>query len=120
MPKPLSRRRRDDVSRKMEGDLIHPLLPNFWEYEIIGLRLEREPRDEAEPYLDLVLRLGKERRTLRFWSPQNLQIDRGGPFANHGLTLLDISARGLEGIRVSVDDIESGSGGIYLVARSVE
>lgn len=106
--------------RRDERDPIHSILEKSWEYEIVGLRLERDPLDEDEPYLDLTLRCVGERRVLRFWSPQDLEVERGGPCAASGLMILDIHARGMEGIGVRVDDREGGSGSVRFVARAVE
>jgi len=34
-------------------DFEHPIIDSAWDYEVIGLRLEKEPIEEAEPFLDL-------------------------------------------------------------------
>jgi hypothetical protein len=98
----------------------HLILPKAHEYEIIGLRLERSPEDGSESFLDLTLGRGAERHVLRFWSPQDLQIERGGPTMTSGLVIRDIRARGLEGIGVSVDDFGASRGSVRFLARSVE
>jgi hypothetical protein len=99
---------------------VHPILDKAWEYTIVGLRLEREPVDGQEPFLDLTLRSGDQRRCLRFWSPAELEIEKGGPIYTGGLILLDIRARGLDGIGVQVDDMEGSRGAVRFVARLVE
>ena len=101
-------------------DLPHPILPEAWRYEIVGLRLEQEPRDAQEPYLDLTLKRGTERRVLRFWSPQNLTVEQGGPRMTHGLTIQDVRARQLDGLGVLVDDFEASPGKVSFWARHVE
>jgi hypothetical protein len=101
-------------------DPEHAILPRAFEYEIIGLRLEREPSEDVEPYLDLTLRRGQQRRILRFWSPQNLEVERGGPTMTHGLVIYDIRARGLDRLTVEVDDFEASDGKVRFVARAVE
>ena len=101
-------------------DPEHKILPRAFEYEIIGLRLEREPSDGIEPFLDLTLRRGQQRRVLRFWSPQNLEVERGGPTMTHGLVIYDIHARGRERLAVEVDDFEASNGTVKFVARAVE
>lgn len=106
--------------RREEGDSVHSILDKSWEYEIVGLRLEREPPDEAEPYLDLTLKWGSDRRVLRFWSPEDLEVERGGPCMTSGLMILDIRGRGLERLGVRVDDFEGCSGSVRFVARAVE
>jgi hypothetical protein len=101
-------------------DFEHAILRNSWEYEIVGLRLEKEPTVEHEPFLDLALRRGSERRTLRFWSPSELEIERGGPLMTDGLTIFDIHHRGMENIGVWVTDVEASQGSVRFFARSVE
>ena len=97
----------------------HVVLPRAHEYEIVAFRLEREPMDGDEPYVDIVFRRGAERRLLRFWSPQELQIERGGPVRTGGLTIQDISGRGLERLGVRVADFESSHGAVTFLARTV-
>ena len=91
-----------------------------FKYEIIAIRLEREPIDVDEPFLDLTLRKGRERRLLRFWSPRDLEIERGGPTMTSGLMIRDIRARGLCGLGVEVDDFEASPGVVRFFARAVE
>ena len=99
-------------TRHREPDPNHPILDRAWEYEIVSLKLEREPVDGGEPFLDLTLRCGRERRLLRFWSPADLEIEKGGPTMTSGLANLDIRARGLEQIGVMVTDFEAGNGSV--------
>jgi len=98
-------------------DPDHPILAQPWRYTITGLHYER-PEDGSEPFLDLTLERGPERRKLRFLGPQELQIEKGFPHAP-GLVILDVSARGLDRLTVRVDDYEASSGGIRFWARSV-
>ena len=53
----------------------------------MALRIEREPKDGSEAFLDLTVRRGTERRQLRFWSPQELEIERGGPTRTGGFQI---------------------------------
>jgi len=99
-------------------DRDHPVLPDAWRYEIVGLRLELKPQDEAEPFIDLTLELSGERRTLRFYSPRSIEIEKGGPVSG-GLKILDVAGRQLDGIRVHVDDYEARSGSLRFWARDV-
>jgi hypothetical protein len=101
-------------------DPEHPIVARAWEFEIVGLRLDKAPVDESEPFLDLTLVRGEERRILRFWSPADLEIERGGPVMTHGLMILDIRARGLDRLGVRVDDFEGCRGSVRFVARAVE
>ena len=98
----------------------HPIVPRAWEYRIVGLGLELSPVDEDEPYLDLTLRKGEDVRRLRFWSPVDLEVERGGPSMTWGLVIRDVKNRGLEGIGVRVDDFEGGNGAVRFAARDVE
>jgi hypothetical protein len=108
------------MANEWSEDPLHPVLPRSFEYEIIGVRLEREPLDEIEPFLDLTLRRGDERRVLRFWSPTNLEIERGGPVMTSGFVIYDIRARGWSGLGVQVDDVEPTPGAVRFYARAVE
>jgi hypothetical protein len=103
-----------------DGDPTHPILPESHKYEIVGLRLELDPVEAAEPYLDLTVRRGADRRVLRFWSPVDLRIEEGGPRMTHGLAILDVRSRQLEGIGVRVDDFEGSSGSVRFSARAVD
>jgi hypothetical protein len=98
----------------------HPILPRAWEYRIVGLRLELNPIETDEPYLDLTLRKGEEVCRLRFWSPVDLEVERGGPSMTWGLVIRDARTRGMEGIGVQVDDFEGSNGAVRFAARDVE
>jgi hypothetical protein len=108
------------MKRELEHYTDHPILPEAWRYEIVGLRLERAPEDGREPFLDLTVKLGDRRPTLRFWSPTDIEIERGGPYVTSGLTIKDVRSRGMEGVGVKVDDFEATTGAVRFVARSVE
>ena len=99
-------------------DRDHPVLPEAWQYDIVGVRIELAPTDGSEPFLDLTVRRGNDRRSLRFFSPQEIEIERGGP-VNGGLQILDVSARQLDGLTVQVTDFEAGSGSLGFWARDV-
>jgi hypothetical protein len=103
-----------------EGEPPHPILPEAHKWEIIGLRLEHDPIDAAEPYLDLSVRGGADRRVLRFWSPVDLCIEEGGPRMTHWLGILDMRSRQLDGIGIRVDDFEGSFGSVRFSARAVE
>ena len=105
---------------ELRQDPDHPILPQAWQFEIIGLRLEKDPLEGGEPFLDLTLRRGTGRRMLRFWSPSDLEVERGGPTMTSGLVIRDLRDRGLDGVGVKVDDFEASSGSVRFVARSVE
>lgn len=103
-----------------ERDPDHPIISKAWEWEIMGLNIQREPIDATEPYLDLKLKRCNQVRCFRFWSPQNLQIGEGGPTMTHGLMILDVSHRGLDGLNVRIDDFENDPEFVRFWARSVE
>jgi hypothetical protein len=108
------------VRRDFDQDPEHPILSEAWRYEIVGFRLERAPADGGEPFLDLTLMYANSRRTLRFWSPNDVEIERGGPRMTSGLVIKDLRARGLEDVGVRVDDFEASAGSVSFVARAVE
>jgi hypothetical protein len=101
-------------------DSAHPILPESWRYEIVGMRLDRSPADGGEPFLDLTLQCGAERRSLRFWSPIDIEIEKGGPKMTSGFVIRDIRDRQLEGIGVLVDDFEASRGAVRFLARTVD
>jgi hypothetical protein len=108
------------VKRDFDQDPEHPILPEAWRYEIVGFRLERAPEEGGEPFLDLTLMYANNRRTLRFWSPDDIEIERGGPRMTSGLVIKDLRAPGLEDAGVRVDDFEGSTGAVSFVARAVE
>lgn len=105
------------VGRTME-DPHHPIIERPWEFEIGDFRYF-SGRDGTEAFIDLILVNGPEVRRLRFWSPRDLAIERGFPLATHGMVILDVSARQLDGIRVHVADFEASEGSIEFWARDV-
>jgi hypothetical protein len=110
---------RTSISRN-EHDSDHPILPDAWTWEIVGLNIQRAPKEGTEAYLDMTLRRGSEERCLRFWSPQQLIVEEGGPAHTHGLTIQDVTHRGLERLGVRVDDLEGSRGAVRFWARAVE
>lgn len=108
------------MSESSEFDPPHGVLPRAFEYAIVGLRLELEPGEADEAFLDMTLRRGSERVVLRFWSPQELEIERGGPRFSGGMEIRDIRGRGWEGLGVEVGDCEASWGKVRFWARAVE
>lgn len=107
------------LDHKLEEDPDHPILAEAWCYEIVGFCLDRRPFDGGEPHLDLTLERGNSRRIFRFWSPRNIEIERGGPCMTSGLVIKDLRSRGMEDIGVEVDDFEGTRGSVRFVARDV-
>jgi hypothetical protein len=58
-------------------------------------------------------------RRLRFWSPQQLQVEEGFPRPTRGMAILDVRARRLDGLAVWVTDFEASSRKISFWARDV-
>lgn len=108
------------MTRELDLDPDHPILPEAWRHEVVGFRLDRIPEDGTEAYLDLTLMREGRRRRLRFWSPRDIQIERGGPCITFGLVISDLQSRGLEDVGVRVDDFEASQGAVRFVARAVE
>jgi hypothetical protein len=83
-------------------DPEHSILPRAWEHEVVGINLQllADP-----PFLDLTLRRAGVLKTLRFARPHEVAFVQP-PGGHHGLVIADVSARGLEGIRVRVYDFE--------------
>jgi hypothetical protein len=102
----------------LEGDPYHPIGDRPWEYELVGLSYYRALGREAESYLDLTLQKGDTIRRLRFLGPQDLQITAGFPYSG-GLCILDVSGRGLEGLKVRVYNFEPLGGCPTFWARAV-
>jgi hypothetical protein len=101
-------------AERMDSDL--PILDRPWEYSIVGLVFRRTLDHSEEAYIDLTLQRGSEVRRFRFFSPQDITLKQGFPNAP-GLCFLDVSKRGMEGIRVHVADFENGGGGVHFYAR---
>jgi hypothetical protein len=108
------------MSSVSADDPEHPILADAHTWEIVGFNLQKDPVDQGEPYLDLTVRRDRELRVLRFWSPRDVEIQKGGPAMTHGLSIVDVSSRGLEGIGVRVCDFEASPGSVSFWARTVE
>jgi hypothetical protein len=98
----------------------HKILPNAISYHIVALHIEPDPADGSEAFMDLTVRRGTERRLPRFWSPQELEIERGGPTNTGGFQIQDISSRRMEDLGVRAYDCEAGGEGVSFVARRVD
>ena len=102
----------------MERDPDHPIVERPWQYAIGALHYH-VGSDGSEPYLDLDLERDGAVRRLRFWSPVQLAIEAGFPAPTHGMVILDVSQRRLEGLKVWVTDFENTPGKISFWARQV-
>lgn len=95
----------------------HPILRQPWTYDVVEFYF-LAATDDTEAYLDLSLRRSTELRRLRFFSPQDICLERGFPNCP-GLFISDVSTSQLENIRVQVGDFEAGPGGMSFWARHV-
>jgi hypothetical protein len=102
----------------MERDPDHPIIDRPWDCTIGALHYH-VGLDGTEPYIDLDLYRSGVVRRLRFWSPQQLQVEEGFPQPTHGMTILDVRKRGLDGLAVCVTDFEASWGKISFWARDV-
>lgn len=100
-------------------DPDHPILERSWEYQIFRLNFWQSEHGESESFIDLTLKKGNTLRHFRFFGPQELEIENGFPANTGGFCILDVSQRGLEGLRVRVDDFEADWGVVRFWARSV-
>jgi hypothetical protein len=82
------------------------------------LSYRRTVDSSKEAQLDLTLQRGSEVRRLRFFGAQDLRVDEGFPF-ERGLCFVDIRARGMEGIAISVQDVDQSMRGVRFYARDV-
>jgi hypothetical protein len=103
-----------------QEDPFHPILERSWEYEIISLCFRQGLNNEFEPYLDLTLRNDGDVRHLRFFSPQDIEVEKGFPVKTGGFCIYDVSARGLDKLNIRVSDFEATMGAIEFWAREVE
>jgi hypothetical protein len=99
-------------------DPDHPIIEHPWKYSIVGLAFFRTLDNTEEAYIDLTLQSGSIIRRLRFFSPQDIYFENGFP-ESPGLCIRDVSKRGMENLRIQVDDFEAGPGGIHFWARDV-
>ena len=103
----------------MEGDPAHPIIDRPHEYSIAELRYH-VGLDGTEPYVDLELHKGSVVRRLRFWSPQQFEVEEGCfPHPTHGMMILDVRKRRLDGLGVWVSDFEGTRGSVTFWARDV-
>jgi hypothetical protein len=100
-------------------DPIASIVERPWEYEILSLGFYQSPRGEFEPFIDLTLKKGDVLRHLRFYSPRELEIEKGFPARAGGFCIYDVSARGLESLGVRVGEFEASRGAVRFWAREV-
>ncbi|MGO8690164.1 MAG: hypothetical protein ACLQLG_11055 [Thermoguttaceae bacterium] len=99
-------------------DPAHPILDRPWEYDITAFSYVR-PDDGTEPYIDMTLRKDRVVRRLRFFSPREIEIQKGFPLPTRGMYFSDVRARGMEGLGVRVGDFEASPGKVRFWAREL-
>lgn len=99
-----------------QTDFLHPLLPDEGPFRVAELRYCCEGGRESS-YVDLVLIVGSERRTLRFHEPRgDLKI-----FGHlDPVWVFDIRKRQLQDDRVFVDDGDDGGILSFFASRVVD
>ncbi len=102
-----------------QEDPIHSIIERAWDYEVLSLGFYQSPGEEFEPFIDLTLSNGDVLRHLRFYGPRELEIEKGFPAKTGGFCIYDVSAKGLEGLGVRVDDFEASRGAVRFWAREV-
>jgi hypothetical protein len=103
-----------------DGDPDHPILHEPWRWELLEFTYRRSLADWQESYIDLVFYRDGQKRRLRFFAPQDIELSRGLP-NSAGLCILDVSGRQLDGLRVRVASFEQSCGTpSFWAARVVE
>jgi len=103
-----------------QEDPFHSFLEHSWQYEIVSFCFHQSLDQEFETFLDITLSNGDVVRRLRFYSPQDIEVEKGFPRKASGFCIFDVSARGLEKLSVRVDDLEGNWGAVQFWARAVE
>ncbi len=85
-----------------------------------GTTLSSVDTDNSKSYIDLHLKKEGEIIQLRFWGPQDLEIEKGFPQATGGLFIEDVRSRALESLGVYVGDFEGSQGSVTFWAARVE
>ncbi len=100
--------------------LYHPIVVSPHLYEIAFFSYTFVDTDNAKSYIDLHLKKEGEIIQLRFWGPQDLEVEKGFPQATGGLFIEDVRSHGLESLGVYVGDFEGSRGSVTFWAERVE
>jgi len=102
------------MTRKMDPD--HPILPDAWKHEIVSFH---SAGDGDERYVDVALRHRETKvvTCLRFLGVRDVSFS-DAPMS-HGLEILDVRGRQLEGVAVQVSNFENAPDQVRLLARDV-
>jgi hypothetical protein len=97
-------------------DPQHPILPDVWKHELISFRWEGE---NDERCVDLGLRHSETGvvTRLRFLGVKEVYFSDAP--VTHGLEILDVKGRQLEGVAVQVSNFENSPDQVRLLARDV-
>ena len=100
--------------------IYHPIVeyPHFYDIDFFSYKFVK--MDNSKSYIDLHLKKNTEVIKLRFWGPQNLEIEKGFPWATGGMFIENISSHGLESLGIYVGDFEASGGSVTFWAKSVE
>jgi len=60
-------------------ELDHSIIEHPYQYQIVEMVYHVDLKDRLNSYIDLTLIKDSTIRHLRFWGPQNLQIEKGFP-----------------------------------------
>ena len=82
----------------------HPILPKPWEYQIIDFHFQQPGEYYFDAHIDITFRKENDIRTLRFSSPQSIEIEDSFPYAEC-LRIIDISRRQWDKKSVWVVDV---------------
>jgi len=100
--------------------IYHPIVKSPHLYDIDFFSYKFIDTDNSKSYIDLHLKKGSELIQLRFWGPQDLEIEKGFPWATGGMFIEDIKSHGLESLGIYVGDFEASNGSITFWANNVE
>ncbi|MAX55770.1 MAG: hypothetical protein CL537_09725 [Alcanivoracaceae bacterium] len=100
--------------------IYHPIIdsPHLFDIEYFSYKFVES--NNSDSYVDLHLKKDGKTTKLRFWGPQDLEIEKGFPWATGGMFIEDITSHGLEALNIYVGDFESNGGSITFWAKSVE
>lgn len=100
--------------------IYHSIVESPHLYDIDFFSYKFVESNISESYIDMHLRNGGELIQLRFWGPQDLEIEKGFPQATGGMFIEDIRSHGLESLNIYVGDFEASHGSVTFWAKSVE
>jgi len=100
--------------------VYHKVLKAPHTYEIVYFSYDVNTEDDKCSTIDLHLEKDGVIKKLRFTGPQELEIEKGFPYATRGMFFEDVSSHGLDGLKVYVGDFEATLGSITFWARNVE